>query len=187
MIKIKGLEEGDIINIINKVAKNHSAKAFSYYTEEDIEQEVWIITLKALKGFKPKRAKADGVGQALENWLNIVVSRRLKNFYRDNYVVPQKRLNSDKSEFTSQKRKFLMHPISLGEADENNFLGAKSELIIEDNKFLELLVKELDFFLYDTLETILSGESINCYYKNKLYQIIKKVWATYESGIKADS
>jgi hypothetical protein len=187
MHKIKGLTESQTIEVLTKVAKNNRNRAFGSYAEEDIEQEAWIIALKVLKDFKPKRATTENLPQALENWLNTVVSRRLKNLYRDKYVVPQKVSKSDSGVDVAKFRNNLMHPVHIGEIDENTILGNAEYLTNGENLFLDMLVEKLDFYLFDVLETILSGECVNCYYKNKLFVIIKQVWAQYEQRTKTNS
>ncbi len=173
MIKIPGLTENQIINIIQKIATIHSHKSFGCYTSEDIEQEVWIIVLNTIDGFTFTRSKTTTVEAALEHWLNVVVSRRLNNFYRDKFVVPQKALKADKSGNDKQKRINLMHPIDVHNLSDDNNLTLNS--LVDNEELLELVMRELNDELYDILDSIMSGETTNCYYKNKLLAAVKHI------------
>lgn len=173
IVQIQGLNRDDIINVITNVVKNHRNKAFSYYTEEDIEQEAWIIALNKLGDFVPARGKNKDIKQSLENFLNTVVSRRLKNLYRDKYVVPQRTLKSDKSPGDQNKRTNLMHPLNLEEISEDKLHGLTS--MIFENESWNKIIQNLNEDLIDILDAMLSGQIIKCYYRNKLLYNIKSI------------
>lgn len=171
---IPGLSNQDIIDVIQKVAKNHRNKRFGCYTEEDIEQEVWVIVQNRISDFDLKKCKVTDPKSALERWLNTVVSRRLVNFHRDNYLVPQRTLKSDKGDGEVQKRHSLMHPTALSDVGDKLLTVFSSESVLE-NECWELVVKNLNPDLSDILESILSGEVVNGYYRNKLYARVKEI------------
>lgn len=173
IVKIQGLNKEEIITVINNVVKNHRNKAFSYYTEEDIEQEAWIIALNKLGDFLPARGRNKDIKQSLENFLNTVVSRRLKNLYRDKYVVPQRVLKSDKSPGDQSKRTNLMHPLNIEEISEDKMKGL-DPLNFESDLWHKIL-KNLNEDLIDILDAMLSGQIIKCYYRNKLLNHIKVI------------
>lgn len=172
-IKIPGITEKEIIEVIQNVAKNHRNKAFDYHTEDDIEQEASIIAWSKLSEFVPARGKSKNIKQSLENWLNTVVSRRLKNFYRDKFLVPQKSLKSDKSTTEQSKRTNLMHPLNIEDISDETFK------VFDNNYFdkyeFKYIIENLSFEMLDILEAILSGQNIKCYYRNKLLEKIKKL------------
>jgi hypothetical protein len=173
MIEIKGLTKDEIIEVVDKVAKNHRNKSFGPYTEEDIEQEVWIIALSKLPEFVPERGKHKNLRQSLENWLNTVVARRLANFYRDKWVVPQRKLKSDKSGAQHKKRINLMHPLDIEEISEDNASLGPSDIL--ESEYWKIVLENLDEDLIDILDAMLSGQTVNCYYRNKLSNKIEKI------------
>lgn len=173
MIEIKGLTKVEISEVIQKVAKNHKNKRFGPYTEDDIEQEVWIIALNKLPEFVPERGKHKDLKQALENWLNTVISRRLANFYRDKHLVPQKLLKSDKNNSQTQKRKNLMNPLDIDDISDD-CVRFQSQDILE-NECWQIILDNLNEEMLDALDALLSGQPIGSYYKNKLKNEIKSI------------
>jgi DNA-directed RNA polymerase specialized sigma24 family protein len=171
--KTNELNPQDYIDVLSKVAKNHRSKSFDYHTEDDIEQESYLIALSKLKEFVPSRGKSDNLNQSLENWLNTVVSRRLKNFYRDKYVVPQKSLKSDRNLNEQSNRVNLMHPLNLHDISDESFKFIDTKYV--DNDIWITIINALDDDMKDVLEAILSGQTIKCYYRNKLYRCIKSI------------
>ncbi|MFY9239435.1 MAG: sigma factor [Roseovarius sp.] len=68
-------EQFEIIQIvIDRIAKNYT---FSYYEEDDIRQEAFIIAAEALKNYDSSRP--------LENFISRHLANRLKNLIRDKY------------------------------------------------------------------------------------------------------
>lgn len=171
--EIPGLNKQQIEQIVNKVAENHKNKSFDCHDSDDIIQEVWYIALKALPSFDINKIKINNnIEQALENWLNTVVSRRLANFYRDSYSIKQKAKRDDVTAFDTQKRINLNNPIEL---------SLLTTIDIEDKKnyhsITELykILKDLTAEDYEILDSILSGQKINTYFKNKLIGKIKEL------------
>lgn len=158
---IKNLNKEQIYNVIDKVAKNHKNKSFSYHTINDIEQQVWIIALERIKDFNHSKSKQKNIEKALEHWLNTVVSNRLANFYRDKYVVPHKQSN-------------IISPISM---DNKIDLEDKEDYFnnIVGSDYWDLVIKDLNDYYLDILECILSGEIVNSYYRSKLMNRIKVI------------
>ena len=79
----EGMIESDVVDTIKRVSKWLSKKyRFGYYSDEDIEQQVFIIIIenKLLEKYDPSRP--------LENYLARVLKNRLFNFKRDNYKRP---------------------------------------------------------------------------------------------------
>lgn len=166
------LSDQQIINIIDRVASFHKNKVFLHFDSNDIEQQVRLTCWQKINGFDPSRRKNNNkIEQALENWLNRIVSNRLKNLYRDHVKIVQKDFKKD-DEFSKQKRQNLLMPVSLSEGidicgiDSNN---------IEFQELLGIIVDNIDHELFDILEALLSGEIIGDYYKKRLFQAITKV------------
>jgi len=159
--------------VISKVAQNHKNKAFAYYTEEDIYQEIWIMALEKLYKFKPNRGKTKNIEKSLEHWLNAVISNQLKNLYRDKYIVPQR--------IHIGKNNRLLTPAdvdSLSEYEEEIDLFS----ILENKELWHMIIDSLSDYDIEVLDSLLSGETVTSYYKNKVLKKIFKVIDIYESN-----
>ena len=162
----------EINEVIQKVAKNHRDKAFGSYTPEDIEHEVWLIALNKIELFKPNKGKVVDEKKALERWLNVVISNRLKNLYRDEYVVPQ-RLHKD-------NKNNLLKPLditSIGDRSDNIELIE----IVQNKELWNYVLQNISDSEIEILDGLLSGELINSYYKNKIFIKIKELIKLYGS------
>lgn len=175
-LEIEGLSKADITEVIHKVASNHKNKDFDIHTPEDIEQEVWCIVLSTLSSFNITRSTTTNPKEALERWLNTVVSRRLANFYRDRSIVPHKVIQTDNNETSKQKRINLMHPIDIDALMDEDMVVYIENIL--DNECWRFVIDRLDNELMDILDSILSGEKIVCYYKNKLLHKIQNILET---------
>lgn len=151
------------ILVIQKVAQNHRNKCFGFFTKEDIEQEVWIIALQKKSEFKPTRGKQKDELKSFEHWLNRVVSNRLKNLYRDKYVVPQ--------QLHKEKPNNLLSPVSLDKVEEKS-RSINLNFLIENKEIQKYLMDNLDHLDLLVFDALLSGETITSYYKTKLYNKI---------------
>lgn len=156
------LDKKTINEIIAKVARNHISKAFDYYEQEDIEQEVWVIALQKLGDFDFEKSTVVDEAQALERFLNTVVSNRLKNLYRDKHVVPSK---GNTSNFCTP---FGIDDLSFDLVIKKSFDGATNEIGI-------LILNNIEPHEFIILEALLSGERIPSYYKSKLKKAVKKI------------
>lgn len=158
------MTRAEMMEVIHKVAKNHRNKDFGYFTKEDIEQEVWLIALDRMGDFQPKRGTQKDEKKSFEHWINCVVSNRLKNLYRNKYVVPQ-RLH--KARPTN-----LVNPICIDNVAEKSQIIEFHELI-ENKEIWQFLLKELNDCDLLVLDSLLSGENVGSYYKIKLCNKIK--------------
>lgn len=162
-ININGLSYEQVINVITKVVQNHKNKTFGNYTSEDIMQQAWIIILEKLPAFDSSKSKDKNIEKGLENWLNTVVSNRLHNFYRDKYLVHK---NKDKN---------LISPLSIN-ASNTDFLAVfYNQDNHESNEMIDKIISQLDIFMLEILESLLSGENLCFYYRNRLYNKIKEI------------
>lgn len=163
------LTKTEIYEIITKVATNHENKYFGFYTKEDINHECWLIALNKLPEFEVSKRKNQDIKGALENWLNTILSRRLANFFRDKFVVPTqiKKKESHPSVYNQKKSLFFPSPL------EESSSIINYDYLSNNNDFLKALVINLDPYQVDILDAILSGETVNLYYKNKLFNAVK--------------
>jgi hypothetical protein len=153
------------MEVMTKVVKNHRNKAFGIYTEDDIEQEAWTIILEKLPDFAYDRSKVKDVKKSLEHWLNTILSNRLKNLFRDKFLVPQRMIPSKKERPANN----LLSPLDIQFAMEDSSTHYLESM---DNEFWEFLLREIPVPFLDILESLMSGERINCYYKGKLSEQI---------------
>ncbi len=177
---LKDLTDEEIQQVITKVANNHAGKSFGSYQSEDIVQQSLMICWQKLPEYQSKRAKEKhNTKQSLENWLNKVVSNRLKNFYRDNHQNKRKKFKTDKSDYDLKKRESLLEPASINEiysfeAKDISYGGFSTEL-------LTLILPKISYEEYDILESVLNGEKINSYYKKQLQRKVRSILS--EHGI----
>lgn len=164
---IAGLSEQEWIDVVNRVAMNHRQKTFDFYCPQDIEQEVWIIALRAAPAFKMPKARAESLLKAVEHWLNRVVSTRLTNLYRDRFAIKQKSLKKDKSSFDQELRHKLVTASSL---DASAFLVAAINVgdVASSNEAWDRIYQNISLYGRELLHAVLAGESIPTYYKNRL-------------------
>lgn len=158
--------------MITKVAKIHKGKVFDYHEEDDIEQQVWIIAIEALPKYRQDRTKTKNALLAFESWLNSVVSKRLKNFYRDNYSVKNKEKPND-SQFDKDIKNNLSRPLELSVAETT--VGVK-------NIFLEVPIEEVEDMLMKLPEDLRqvfllqkSGINITGYYSTRLKEKMREL------------
>lgn len=150
--------------MILKVIKNHKNKHFGYYTEDDIMQEAAIIALENIGEFQfSKSPGGKDVKKALESWLNVVLSTRLANLYRDKFIVPQRDGVNKKASNPSRKQMFNpgVFDATIDFADSTFDLDLSAELL--ENLRANFTVEELIL-----LECEMNGECLPQYYRNKL-------------------
>lgn len=171
---LKTLSQKEVESVIIKVANNHANKHFGSYQSDDIIQQASMICWQKLPEFQIKRAKdKNNEAQSLENWLNKVVSNRLKNFYRDHYQNKRKLFKSDKSEYDLKKRESLLEPTNI-----HGVACFQSKDDLPDNLPLELLNSILPHLTnedIDIIECLLNGEKVNSYYKKYLQKKVRDI------------
>jgi DNA-directed RNA polymerase specialized sigma24 family protein len=154
------------------VAKIHRGKTFDYHTKTDIEQQVWVIAIEALPKYENKKTKTKNPELAFESWINAVVSRRLKNFYRDRYTVKHREKAND-SNFDKIKKNNLSRPLDLGLAE--SVVGT-----IDVPHFSEMdlntILNQLPDDLRQVLLLQLSGIHIVGYYTYRLNAKLKEIY-----------
>lgn len=155
--------------VIHKVAENHRNKSFDIYSSADIEQEVWIIALKKLPEFDISKCKYDDIEKSFEHWLNTVVSHRLTNLHRDKFITKKR-----------NKNKEMVATISI--SSTNFDLDQLFEHNHNSIDFWDLVNKHFTEDDFDVLESILSNENINSYYKVKLKNKMKEIFKDFIDG-----
>lgn len=107
-------------NVIVKIAHKYT---FASYETEDIEQEAFLIALRAMKDYDSSRS--------LENFLYIHLNNRLKNFKRDNYY----RYEVGAAHKIQENKKNILEPIDIHEL----FHIATLDNISDDAQLTELM------------------------------------------------
>ncbi len=176
MLQIEGLTQAEVVEIVEKIARTHNHKTFGFYTKADIHQEIWIIVLEKLPEFQMSRGTTKDVGKSLEHWLNSVVSKRLLNLKRDRYLVPQG------YKFDNPNRCGTAHMPHGLDDNYDNVPPSKLGLNEFEYEVIEFLVQNLTAFEVKILESVINGEKISQYYKNKLSKSVKTLLRQY--GIK---
>jgi hypothetical protein len=148
------LSEEKIYAIIAKVAKNHRNKNFEIYSSLDIEQEVWVIALKVIDEFDGTKSKHKDLAKGFEHWLNKVIANRLNNLHRDKYLIKKR-----------NKNKEVIGTVSIHSIAE---IDQMIDTNYDNIDFWDAINKHLTPEDLDILDSVLSNESINSYYKIKL-------------------
>lgn len=172
---IDGLTEDEILEIMQKIAHIHRTKTFDYYTSDDIEQEVFIIILSNIQDFSKERTKNPDEPAALllEKFLNKIVSNRLKNLYRDKFLVKMRALKTDKNDAELQKRINLAHPLNIDDVSTGH-LSETSDIVLEEECW-KIVLSNLTDEDMEILDCIMGGEKVTQYYKQKLHNSIIKI------------
>jgi hypothetical protein len=168
------LTQKEITEIVQKVAENHKHKVFGSFTEDDIYQQACLICVSKIPEFCIQKQNVKKPKQALENFLNKVVSNRLKNFFRDHEGIHYKTYKSDKSPHDKQRRINLLNPIDVHTTNDKNLKNSFEENF-ESLDLLEFITKRLDEEHIEILESILSGDNINSFHKSRLCEEVKNI------------
>lgn len=156
--------------IIAKVARNHAQKTFENHDQNDIQQEVWIICLKALDKFDLEKIKTtDGdMLKALEHFLNKAVQTRLYNLFRDRRGIKLKPRTSD-TESSYQFRLTAANPVPLSQSFD---IPVNIEMDDEDTKKRILdAAKILTLADFELLYSYLSNVDIGPFHRQRLADI----------------
>jgi DNA-directed RNA polymerase specialized sigma24 family protein len=111
----EGMTETHVIELIQGISRMLAPKyTFGYFTQEDIEQEAFILGMECLPNYNSK--------YSLSTFLYHHINNRLKNFKRDNYSRPIKCPYCGPNEtceycetklLAIQQKKNLMEPIDI--------------------------------------------------------------------------
>jgi DNA-directed RNA polymerase specialized sigma24 family protein len=167
------LTEQDLIDAVNRVAKNHKKKAFAHFSAEDIMAEVWVIILSKLHTYDPLKGAGPDQINSFERWFNKVVYTKLINFYRDEY--------SSVNEAHRMNRMNLMNALDVDYIISQDGLGDKYSYEVDHTDDISLY--ELKDFVQARLSSncleiyqhCLDDENVSPYYKSKLSVELAKI------------
>lgn len=116
----RSLTERQVLEVIEEIVTKLSPKLkFGFYDMEDIQQEGRIRAMTTgLETFDDTRFTDAEMAKALERFLRIHVTTRMKNFMRDNMGRSEKPINPDRVENwekVNKRRRNIMRPASIHE------------------------------------------------------------------------
>lgn len=165
--------------IIDKICTDNRNKTFAYFTVEDIRQEIWIICLKALDGYDPKKGK-------LEHYLRRSVKNRLYNLKRDKYF----KVNPNRQSGKLDTRINLVNAFPLDILNESKTFDIMCSNNDTQNPLSKLLANEMEKYVYDRLapnETqdlicVLNNNKIKRTKYEALFQSVKRIIEEYKKS-----
>lgn len=176
------------IQTIQKVAKNLAQKyKFGYYDADDIEQEAFIIAMESLSKFDPNIS-------SLETFLYIVISSRLKNFLRKNYVRKDIKClycnNTDpnceycqRREWMYATKKNLVEPIDIdsvnGDNEKNMSVNSDISLKMEIDEIFSIINQRLEVPLRVDYLKMLDGVYVPKQRRELIEQTILEILEEY--------
>ncbi len=161
--------------IIKKIAEQSRNKSFAYYEGKDIEQQVWVFCLEALKRYDPGKSKQNSIEKKIEHFLNSHVSNRLKNLMRDKYFRPSK----NKSDSGSKTKMNIVNALPLDICDIDNHQQNSSSHdpldILETQDRIDHIVDNLDGDLLKYFYMLIENEKIPRKITNELYIAVRQL------------
>lgn len=165
--------------IIAQIAASKGASsAFAYFQPADIEQEVWVICIKALPQYMPSRGP-------LDHYLKRCVNNRLKNLKRDRYFRPSS--NTGEKSRNVQDRINIVNAIALfagndkdTQIDVHDSSSSNSPSFnLEYEELIDRLKKDLpESVLYEFL-ILLQGGQLPKNKMDKVRSVVVKLLASY--------
>lgn len=147
----RSMTKEQVLEVIEEVATKLSHKLiFGSHEIEDIQQEGRIRAMTTgLDTFDESRFTDAQMPKALERFLRVHVTTRMKNFKRDNVGRSEKPVNPDKVEKwerTNQTRRNIMRPTSIHEITHELPLLTKNSGVVEEihhSHLMDLINKKL--------------------------------------------
>ena len=157
-----------MIQQIANQRKNNNT--FAHYTGEDIEQEIWVMCLDALRRYNPTFGP-------LEHFLNSHVSNRLKNLKRDSYFRPGSCIATSGA---AKTRMNLVNALPLDNSDISENGIVLGGAVAEPDPLMQLLADETRDYITDRLPpdmkpiffAIMSGNKIRQPILDKFRKIV---------------
>lgn len=152
--------------VVKKIAHKYT---FTSYDSEDIEQEAFLIAVRALKDYDSSRS--------LDNFLYIHLSNRLKNFKRDNYY----RYEVGAAQKIQDSKKGLLEAI-----DINELFHIATKDITPNNAYISELISIVDDLLPANMRAdylkIKNKGKIPKSRKSSVVKKIQEIIKKYEEG-----
>lgn len=147
----RSLTEAQVLGVIEEIVTKLSKKlTFGFYDIEDIQQEGRIRAMTTgLDTFDDERFTDEEMAKALERFLRIHVTTRMKNFMRDNMGRSEKPINPDRVENWERingRRRNIMRPVSIHEISHEFPLPTVSTTVTEEihhSHLMDIINKKL--------------------------------------------
>lgn len=144
----RSLTETQVLEVVEEIVTKLSKKlTFGFYDIEDIQQEGRMRALTTgLETFDDTRFTDAEMAKALERFLRIHVTTRMKNFMRDNMGRSEKPINPDRVENwerVNKRRRNIMRPASIHEISHEFPLLTSAVEEIHHTHLMELINKNL--------------------------------------------
>jgi DNA-directed RNA polymerase specialized sigma24 family protein len=154
------------LEVVQRIGDKLAAKyTFGVYDEDDIRQEIFLISALALPKFDPEKA-------TLENFLFVHVSNRLKTLIRDKHFASGKNWIED-------RKKNIINTVNIDKIDENAETGChfnNDEVANLERKYVfELIDKHLPSYLRSDYLRLMHGNSIPTARKEKVVAAISSI------------
>jgi hypothetical protein len=145
------MTEESVLMVVEEIVTKLSPKlTFGFYDIEDIQQEGRIRAMTTgLATFDDTRFTDAEMAKALERFLRIHVTTRMKNFRRDNVGRSEKPVNPDKVEGWEKRnrvRRNIMRPACIHEIAHEILLQADQAGVVEEvhhSHLMDLINREL--------------------------------------------
>lgn len=169
------------VPIIKKIARSRKNYKFAYYESADVEQEVWVFCLQALKRYDSNKASSDiSSEKQIEHFLNCHVTNRLKNLMRDKYFRPE---STELFVGRAKTRMNLINalPLEIYEANQNGIILGSANNCCDPVSFFiakeieELILSELPEDLIESFIDLLGGNKLKKSIEMRLQEIIAKI------------
>lgn len=161
------------LEVIKRVIDRVSGRyKFSYYTEEDIKQEAFILCLEALESYDSSRP--------LENFIAVHLSNRLKTLRRNKYHRQNLVEGTNHFKLNEAKRSLMdLKSISGPEETDQEFKEASYEIDFDgklsSQEALEKVFEQLTPEMRKDFHRLVNGASVKNHRKTALYDRVKEI------------
>lgn len=176
----RSLTEAQVLEVVEEIVTKLSQKlVFGFYDMEDIQQEGRVRALTTgLETFDDSRFTDAEMVKALERFLRIHVTTRMKNFKRDNMGRSEKPVNPDRVENwekVNKRRRNIMRPASIHEITHEFPLQTSVAEDIHHSHLMELINKNLPIDLRTDFLRMCDGVRIPKPRQSKVREAIAEI------------
>lgn len=176
----RSLTEPQVLEVIEEIVTKLSQKlTFGFYDMEDIQQEGRIRAMTTgLETFDDTRFTDKEMAKALERFLRIHVTTRMKNFMRDNMGRSEKPINPDRVENwerVNKRRRNIMRPASIHEITHEFPLQTSAVEEIHHTHLMDLINKNLPIELRTDFLRMCDGVRIPKPRQSKVREAIAEI------------
>lgn len=176
----RSMTEESVLTVIEEIVTKLSPKLmFGFYDIEDIQQEGRIKAMtEGLNKFKDEGFTDEEMPKALEKFLRVCVTTRMKNFKRDNIGRSEKPINPDKVEAWEARNKMrrnIMRPACIHEIAHELPLQTNAVEEIHHTHLMDLINKNLPIELRTDFLRMCDGVRIPKPRQSKVREAIAEI------------